>query len=331
MAKKKALFVLGADPYRKIYGEAQKKQVNDLVDVYAPPQTARSTADSPEILNEAEVIMSGWRAPRMDAKFLADAPRLEAVFYGAGSVRGMVSDDLWDRGIIVTSSYAANAIPVAEFTLSQIIFCLKLGWRHAFAAKRKKEWRKLEVPGCYKSRVGLISMGMIARKTLALLRPFDLETSVYSTSMTEDEASELKVRLCTLEEIFETCDVVSLHTPNLPQTRGMIKGSHFASMKRDASFINTARGAVIDEPAMIEALKKRPDVTAVLDVTFPEPPESDSPLWTLPNVVLVPHIAGSMSAECRRMGQYAADELRRYLNGEPLQWRITREMAAKLA
>ena len=111
----------------------------------------------------------------------------------------------------------------------------------------------------------------------------------------------------------------------------MITGEHLASMKANAAFINTARGAVVREDEMVEVLRQRPDLYAILDVTYPEPPEPGSPLYTLPNVVLTPHIAGSMDNECRRMGRYAIEDCRRYLAGEPLQWQITREQAATLA
>ena len=83
--------------------------------------------------------------------------------------------------------------------------------------------------------------------------------------------------------------------------------------------------------AMIAVLRARPDIQAVLDVTHPEPPDAGSPLYSLPNVVLTPHIAGSMEGECRRMGRYMVDELRRFVTGEPLKWQITRERAALLA
>ena len=102
-------------------------------------------------------------------------------------------------------------------------------------------------------------------------------------------------------------------------------------MKPNATFINTARGAVIREPEMIAALRERPDVFALLDVTDPEPPAADSPLLSMPNVILTPHIAGSVDAECQRMGRYMVEELKRHLNGEPLKWEITRERAALLA
>jgi phosphoglycerate dehydrogenase-like enzyme len=122
-----------------------------------------------------------------------------------------------------------------------------------------------------------------------------------------------------------------MHTPWLKETEGMITGEHFAAMKPNATFINTARGAVVREGEMIEMLRERTDLFAVLDVTYPEPPEPGSPLYTLPNVVLTPHIAGSLSGECRRMGGYVVEELKRYLCGEPQLWPISREQAATLA
>ena len=111
----------------------------------------------------------------------------------------------------------------------------------------------------------------------------------------------------------------------------MITGEHFAMMKEDATFINTSRGAIVDELSMITVLQERSDLSVLLDVTYPEPPAEGSPLYTLPNVYLTPHIAGSMGGECRRMGQYAIDECRRYLLGEPLQWQVTKELAARMA
>jgi phosphoglycerate dehydrogenase-like enzyme len=102
-------------------------------------------------------------------------------------------------------------------------------------------------------------------------------------------------------------------------------------MKPGSTFINTARGAVVDEPALIEVFSRRPDLFAVLDVTYPEPPLPGSPLYTLPNIILTPHIAGSLHHECRRMGHYMVEELKRYLSGEPLLWSLTKEKAALLA
>jgi phosphoglycerate dehydrogenase-like enzyme len=137
--------------------------------------------------------------------------------------------------------------------------------------------------------------------------------------------------MTSLEKLFAASEVVSLHAPNIPATKGMITRSLLASLKPYATFINTARGAIVDEAGMTGVLAERPDLTALLDVTYPEPPAEDSPLYTLPNVFLTPHIAGSLAGECNRMGQLAVDECRRFINGEPLQWAISREMAANMA
>jgi phosphoglycerate dehydrogenase-like enzyme len=121
---------------------------------------------------------------------------------------------------------------------------------------------------------------------------------------------------------------VSVHTPLLAETRGMIAGAHIEMMKPCATFINTARGEVVRESELIGVLRDRPDIQAVLDVCSVEPPPADSPLYELPNVVLTPHIAGSVGPECQRMGQYVAEELERYVAGQPLHWAITPELAA---
>lgn len=332
MSKPKGLYVLDEGAFARIYGPPEREEIARLVDIYAPPQTRRSVAADPTVLAQAELIFSGWGAPAMDAAFLAAAPRLRAVFYGAGSIRNMVTDAFWERGIVVTSAYAANAIPVAEFTLAQILFSLKRGWHYVLSTKREGRFpERTPMPGAYGSTVGLISLGMIGRRVCELLRPFDLHVVAYSRRPNPDTARELNVEFCSLDDIFRRSDVVSLHTPWLKETEGMITGAHLAAMKQGATFINTARGAVVREDEMIQVLRERPDLCAVLDVTYPEPPVPGSPLYSLPNVVLTPHIAGSMYGECRRMGRYMVEELQRYLAGEPLRWAITREMAASLA
>lgn len=328
----KGLFLLNAASCSLIYGPEERAAINSLVDIYAPPQTRESVAANPAVLGPCEILFSGWGAPRLDAAFLAAAPNLRAVFYGAGSVKGIVSDAFWDRGIVLTSSWAANAVPVAEYALSQILFSLKLGWRYVLTIRQERAYpRRWPVPGAYGSTVAIISLGMIGRRVCSLLRAFELRVIAYDPFAAPQTAADLGVTLRSLEECFAEADVVSLHTPWLPETEKMITGTHFRAMKKDATFINTARGAIVDEPAMIEVLQERPDLTAVLDVTYPEPPSPGSPLYTLPNVILTPHIAGSMDRECSRMGRFAVEECRRFLAGQPLQWQITRERAATLA
>jgi phosphoglycerate dehydrogenase-like enzyme len=315
-----------------VYGPDERQEIEKLVDIYAPQQTRDSVAADPGVLTQAEVILSGWGMAVMDEAFLKNTPALKTVFYGAGSIRGLVTDAFWQRDIPIVSAYAANAVPVVEFTLSQIFFCLKRGWYYALAIKKEGKYPPRGiVPGANGSIVGLISLGMIGRMVAHRLQTFDVKVIAYDPFVRQEEAAELKVELCSLDEVFRRSDVVSLHTPWLKETEGMITGAHMAAMKPGAAFINTARGAVVREAEMIQVLEQRPDLYAVLDVTYPEPPAPGSPLYTLPNVILTPHIAGPMGAECRRMGRLVVDELKRYLKGEPLQWAISRQKAALLA
>ncbi len=328
-----AIYLLSTDSYEKIYGEPERIDISRLVDICGPTQTAETIAVNPDVLNEVDVILSGWGCARMDEEFLRHAPRLKIVLYGAGSVKGFVTDAFWERGICLVGGWAANAVPVAEYVLSQILFCLKHGWQFALRIRDEGMYPQCwNVPGAYDSTVGIISLGQTGRKTAELLRPFDLEVLAYDPFVSPKDAAGLKLTMRSLEEIFERSDVVSLHTPNLPETQGMIRGEHFEAMKPGATFINSGRGAVVREDEMIEVLSRRPeDLFAVLDVTHPEPPAVGSPLYTLPNVVLTPHMAGAMSSECRRNGRYMVEELERFLDDRPLRYEIKREHVARLA
>ena len=330
---KKALFVLHESSYETIYGPEQRARIAERVELVAPPQTAQTVSDGPSVLRDVELIFSGWGMPTVDAALLAAAPKLEAVFYGAGSVRGFVTDALWDRGIAVTSAWAMNAVPVAEFALSQILFALKRGWQHALAIRdRGPEGReRLAVPGAYGTAVGIISLGACGRRVCELLRPFDLDVLACDPYVDDAVFEQLGARRAGLEAIFEQADVVSLHAPNLPATRGLITGAHFESMKHGATFINTARGDVVREREMVAVLRRRTDLWVILDVLANADRGEDPTIYDLPNVVITPHIAGSMDGECRRMGHAMAEELERYLAGEPLRWQITRERVAVMA
>lgn len=333
MGKVKGLMILEEGARHKIYGPDEVAEIERYVDFYAPAQTAESIRENLGLLSEAEVIFSGWGAPVLDEAFLSAAKKLKAVFYGAGSIRSFTTEAFWRRGITISSAWAANAVPVAEYTLSQILFGLKCGWQHVWAIKEHHRggYHRLAAAGAYGSCVGIISLGMIGRRVCELLKAFDVTVLAYDPYVQAEQAAALGVELVGLDAVFERADVVSLHTPNLPETQGMIRGTHFAAMKAHSTFINSARGAVVNEDEMIAVLEARQDIAAVLDVTDPEPPAEGSRLYSLANVVLTPHIAGSMERECRRHAKYMLDDLRRYLAGQPLRWSISREQAQVLA
>lgn len=328
----KGLYLLDPGPYDLIYGPDERAAIAQLADIYAPLQTRQSIQENPSILSQAEVIFSGWGMAPIDAAFLQAAPRLKVVFYGSGSIRYFMTDAAWERGLSVVSAYYANDIPVVEYTLSQILFSLKLGWRYVLDVKRLRAYPpRVAGPGCYGSTVGLISLGMIGRMVAERLKAFDLQVIAYDPYVSQSEADSLGVEMCSLEDVFQRADLVSLHTPWLPETEGLITGVLLGSMKENATFLNTARGAIVREAEMVAVLQKRPDLTAVLDVTWPEPPEANSLLYILPNVILTPHIAGAMGLECRRMGRLMAEEFERYTRGEALKWTLTRERAEIMA
>src|SRR5579859_914722 len=319
----KGIFVLRADSFSDIYGPVQD-EIQRLVNIDLPPQTAEEVTQNLEVLRDIDLLFTGWGGPRLDRAFLQAAPNLQAVFYGGGTVYPIITPEFWEKGIPITSAAVANAVPVAEYTLSQILFCLKGGWHYTESIKRDKQYPpRQHFPGNYQSTVGLISLGLIGRRVCELLRNFDLHVLAYDPYVDPKVARDLSVELCPLDEIFRRANAVSVHTPWLPETEGLITGEHFAVMQPNAAFINTARGAVVRENEMIAILEQRQDLIAVLDVTYPEPPVADSPLFTLPNVVLTPHIAGSLGREARRLGETMLEELSRYVHGEPFRWRVS--------
>lgn len=139
------------------------------------------------------------------------------------------------------------------------------------------------------------------------------------------------VEKCSLEDIFTKCQTISNHLANNLETKGILNKEHFDRMLPNATFINTGRGAQVVEKDLIEALKRYPGRTALLDVTDPEPPESGSELLKLDNVFLTPHIAGSMNNELERMSVYMLEELIRYENGDKMKFEVTLDMLQTMA
>jgi phosphoglycerate dehydrogenase-like enzyme len=327
-----ALIVASPQYLDRLYSEDAIRAIQRRTQLLAPPMDPRSVAARPDLLAQVEVLFSGWNAPVLDAVLLESAPRLRAVFYAGGSVRYFVSDALWARGVTVCSAFALNGEAVADYTVGAVLFSLKQGFAHASAARRGAFAADLPVPGVHGGTVGLISLGATGRAVARKLAPFGINLVGYDPFVSAAEAEKLGVCLRPrLETVFAGADIVSLHAPLLPTTEGMITGAHLAAMRPGATFINTARGAIVRENEMIDVLRRRPDLTAILDVTDPEPPRVGSPLYSLPNVVLTPHVAGAIDRECRRMGEAMLAEFDRWRAGEPLQHAIRAEQLSTMA
>ncbi|MFE9536317.1 hydroxyacid dehydrogenase [Streptomyces sp. NPDC006691] len=283
-------------------------------------QLAAPTGPVAAALAEAEVLLTCWGAPPLTADVLDAAPKLRAVIHAAGSVKHHITDACWERGIAVTSAAAANALPVAEYTLAAILFAGKEVLRSAqrYAELRTApEWlSRTEHTGNYRRTVGIVGASRIGRRVIELLRPFDFEVLLYDPYVSGTEAVALGVERVSLDSLCSRSSVVSVHAPQLPETHNMIGAHQLALMPAGATLVNTARGSLVDEPALLaELLSGR--LHAVLDVTDPELPPRESPLYDLPNVLLTPHIAGSLGNELHRMADQALDELERFTTGVP--------------
>lgn len=333
MKKPKSIYILWEDSLDRIYDKPEQAKIAELTEPQAVRLDQDSWQESKELLSDVQIVMSGWGMAFMNEDFLEAAPKLKHVFYGSGSVRGFYKQAAIDRGVGISSAWLANAIPVAEFAYATILLSLKKAWRCNRMLKESREWeRSIIVPGAFRSTVGLVSLGAIGRRVAERLKGNDVNVIAYDPYLNQSEANSLGVESVSLEELFARADVISLHAPMLPATIGMVTRELLHSMKPNASLINTARGPLIDEPALVELLRKREDIDAFLDVVADEPHVSpDNPLFGLPNVFLTPHIAGSMDTECQRMGQYMVSELERYLKNEPLEYAVTEKLLETMA
>lgn len=261
-------------------------------------------------------------------------PALKAVFYAAGSVQQFARPFI-EKGIAVFSAWAANGVPVAEFTAAEIVLANK-GYFHLMHTPGSgPNWKRSKgegLTGNYETKVGIIGAGMIGKMVIRKLKALEkFEILVFDPFLPDETAQELGVKKVPLTTLFEECNVISNHLANNAQTKGMINADCFNRMSPSAVFINTGRGAQVVEDAMIAAMKAEPNRLALLDVTFPEPPLPDSELYNLPNVVLTPHIAGSLHNEIHRMAEYMVEEYESFDKGEPTRYSVSMKMLETMA
>jgi phosphoglycerate dehydrogenase-like enzyme len=245
---------------------------------------------------------------------------LRAVIHAAGSVKQHITEACWQRGIQVSSAAWANSLPVAEYTVAAVLFANKQVLRlraHYREHRTEHRWpADLDSVGNYQRTVGVIGASQIGRRVLELLRPYDLRLLLNDPYVDEAQALALGARSVGLDELFAASDVVSIHAPELPETRHLVDARRLALMRDGVTLVNTARGSLVDHEALTAELVAG-RLNAVLDVTVPEVLPPDSPLYDLPNVLLTPHIAGSLGGELHRLAAAAADELARYAEGLP--------------
>ncbi|MEV6964095.1 hydroxyacid dehydrogenase [Hamadaea sp. NPDC051192] len=326
-SRPRTLVVMGERHFRDMFDAPRLHRLRHLCDVRGPlPADSFRDGRVRAELGEVEVLLTGWGCPPLDDEVLAAAPRLRAVFHAAGSVKANIPPSAWRRGLVVTSAAAANAKPVAEFTLASILLEGRRTWRYVEGYRRHRDgdsaWRDLVPPTLnHGAVVGLVGLSRVGRRVAELLRPFDFTVLAADPIVDRDQAARLGVRLADLDDLLRSSDIVSLHAPELPETRHLLDRRRLALLKKDAVLINTARGALIDTAALIDACRAG-HIRAILDVTEDEPLPAESPLYELPSVQLTPHIAGSMHGETRRLADSALDELERFLDSRPLEHQV---------
>ena len=289
----------------------------------------------PEKFADTEIIFSTWGMPSFtEEEIRTYLPALKCVFYAAGSVQGFARPFL-NCGVRVFSAWAANAVPVAEYAVAQIILAGKDFYCQSRLLSQEDRTAALARHGAhfgnYRKKVGLLGCGMIGSLVAEMLKVYDLEVLAFDPFMSPEKAEGLGVTPCSLEEIFASCSVVSNHLANNPRTQRMLTYQHFSSMLPYATFLNTGRGAQVVEEDLVRVLTERPDLTAVLDVTHPEPSPAGHPFYSLPNCFMTPHIAGSLGGEVTRMGEYMADEYETYTAGQNCRYEVTLKMLETMA
>ncbi|TYP76590.1 hydroxyacid dehydrogenase [Paenibacillus methanolicus] len=283
--------------------------------------------DSEKLANRIEMydaVITSWGSPRFTSQVLAQARSLKFIGHGAGSVAGIVDEDVFDLPIAVTSANKVLALSTAECAVSLI---LAGAWDHAGYSGRLKQGRwsvnnRETVLGVTRRVIGLVGYGEISKQVIRMLQPFHAKLLLHSSYCTQAEADALGVELCGLNELFERCDIVSLHNTWTPRTEGMIGAEQLNRLRDGGLLVNTARGPIVQENALLDALRGG-RIFAALDVYDREPLGVDHELLALPNVLCLPHIGGYHGLLKRELCDFVVDELARFANGEALLGQVS--------
>lgn len=318
MKVKTAILCESPDQVQAVYSGEQLARLAEISELLPGIYCAADVAAGK--LSAVEALFSTWGMPALDNAALDRLPNLKIVFYAAGATDGFARP-LLARGIRLMSAWRMNGVAVSEFCLAQIMLSLKGYFRVTRAIAESGDWmtgKQFIGPGGYGETVALLGDGVIATRLRGMLEERDLKVLFIPSRPWQ--------RTVSFEEAFRTAMVVSNHLPDRADNVHCIGREHFASMRPGATFLNTGRGAQIDETALVEVFRGRPDLTALLDVSEPEPPPPGSPLYTLPNVHLSCHIAGAVHDETRRMAACAIAEFKNYASGLPLRHLVDESM-----
>ncbi len=287
--------------------------------IYNPLARPLTSAEVRDLLPGCDGYIAGLDI--IDKHALEAADRLRVIArYGAG-MDHIDLEAVRSRGIVVTNTPGANSVAVAELTIGLM---LALG-RHIpdlVAATRQGRWPSAAGVSLRGKTVGLLGLGAIGRQVARRLRSFECRLLAHDPYVSAEIARTLGVELVKLPDLLAQADMVSLHLPLTPQTRGIVDDAFLAQMKPGAYLVNTARGELIDEGALLRSLERGHLKGAALDVLLQEPPPADHPLLRMKQVLVTPHAGAHADDATNTMGRMAMDDCLRVLQGQEPMYRV---------
>ena len=333
MKMKKIAVLVNEENRNKVFSEKYYERMRKVGDVCIFDQKDFNDEEYYlDFVKGADVIVTSWGSPQICGKVLELCPDLKAVIHAAGSIKPILSDEFIQKKIRITNSAAAIGEGVAETALGFAISACK-GFYQLGRHTRDGLWDEnnlATVKDFYDIKVGVISGGFVGRHMVKLLQNFHVDVLMYDPTLSNEEIASIGAEKAELEELMRECDVISVHAPSIPATDNMINKNNLSAMKDGAVLINTSRGTVIDEGDLIAELKKG-RIFACIDVTNPEPPLKENELRNLDNVILTPHIAGTVSNGMKRIALHVCQELERLDNGEKMRTEVNLDELSKLA
>ena len=296
---------------------------------YSPYQEMVTPKQFAEQIKDCDAVMTGWGHPQISYDMVKES-NVKLIVHTGGSVGSLVTPDIYENGIRVLSGNVMYAESVAEGVIAYMLMGLRKLPDYVYRIKNGG-WHEKDdyFKGLLDRTVGIIGFGTIAAFLVKKLRVFGVKIKIYSSYPVDPSIlQEYHAEQVPLEEALQ-CDIVTLHSAMNERTRGMIGAEQFKRIKDGALFLNTARGRIVDEPAMIEALKEN-RFDAVLDVYYDEPMKADSELRKLKNVYCMPHMAGPTIDRRPIITMRLIDNLMLYSDGKKMPLEIDRETAARM-
>ena len=333
----KRILVLPRTPLQaKLFAPQTMTLLRSLGEVQVNPgETEWTSGELAERVSGVDVLVTGWGSAKLTDEVLARADRLRLVAHTAGSVKFMLDEGLFARGIRVTAVAAAMVQPVAEMTVMLCLLALRPMHRMDAAMRAGESWAKLKVEGVgdelISQTIGVIGVGQVGRQVIKLLRAWGVPVAAFDPFMTREKAAELGVEHCgTVGELVERSRVVTLHAPVLPETKHLLGAKELGRLRSGGAVVNTARAWLVDTAAM-EAEVRSGRIWYYTDVYETEPlPDGDK--WrTMPNVFLTPHLASHTPQAYDRQGRWAVEDVGRFVHGEPLRFEVTAGMLKTMA